>query len=198
MRRSCCYRARRGANHEPFRGAHNAPPGATSARNAQGIVLFPSEGLRLELFIREVALGSSQTGLADLTVQGEVVEWFQVFIRDQHLTRLPLFGNRAFGEILRFARHLGDSNVCACRAEDQRCWQTNLTREFPDDLCGGRNQAFLFFELRYNGFHLGIPQLLAFGSLGEFLSCSCQVLRKLRPVQPVGAPSLEDGHTQNQ
>jgi hypothetical protein len=68
-----------GADEEPFGGAADAAPGGAAFGDAQGVVAFFGEGGGLFLFVGEIALSGGEFGLAGFAVDGEIVEWFQVF-----------------------------------------------------------------------------------------------------------------------
>src|SRR5260370_8913227 len=68
-----------GADKEPLGGAANAAPGAAAASDAQSVVAFVGERDGFVAFVGEVALGGGELRLAGFAIDGEIVEWLQVF-----------------------------------------------------------------------------------------------------------------------
>ena len=80
-----------GTQNEPLGGAGDSAQGTSPFGSAdRGIALLGQHG-RLGLFVIQVALGSSELGLAGSAIEGEVVERLQISCGQDSVCRLSGF-----------------------------------------------------------------------------------------------------------
>ena len=91
-------RAGGSAEEEPLGCAGDAAQGTSPFDGTDGGVALLGERGGFRFFVGEVVLCGGEFGPASLTVEGEVVEWFEIGGREDGVAGARRFGSRIFRE----------------------------------------------------------------------------------------------------